>query len=49
MELSVDGMKGKFGEFLSEAERLMLETGYHRRNGEVTELREWAEKAGIGG
>ena len=46
MELSVDGMKGKFGEFLGKAEELIRETGYHRRDGELGELKAWGEKVG---
>ena len=48
MELTEDGMKEKFGEFLREAERLIEETGYHRRDAELAELKGWAEKVGLG-
>ena len=38
---TVDGMREKFREFLKEAERLIGETEYHQRDGELAELKEW--------
>ena len=49
MALTGDGMREKFGEFLKEAERLIGETGYHRRDGELAALKEWGEDVGIDG
>jgi len=39
LDLSKEEMKAKFREFLEKAEKLVEETGYHRRDGELEELR----------
>jgi len=39
LSLSKEMMQAKFQEHFKEAERLVQETGYHRRDGEVEELR----------
>ena len=39
LSLTKEGMQGRFEEHFKEAERLVEETGYHRRDGELEELR----------
>ena len=38
LDLTKEEMKARFGEHFKEAERLIKETGYHRRDGELEEL-----------
>lgn len=49
VELTEEGMKARFRGFLREAERLVGEMGYYRRDGEIEELKAWGEEMGIGG
>jgi len=39
LDLSKEEMEEKFREYLEKAEKLVEETGYHRRDGELEELR----------
>jgi len=39
LSLTLEAMQAQFQEHFKEAERLVKETGYHRRDGELNELR----------
>ena len=47
LDLTKEEMQARFGEHFKEAERLIQETGYHRRDGELEELRKDFEKYSI--